>query len=518
MAGLDVHSPSVAPLIKLDMLWYQSCLKVADNLVAKGVSANGKTHTRMTFQDKDGFEIHGCVVEFPMKMFGLDPGQTTQFGVGSDGRPDDMFSAKPAGNKMIKKFTVGSVDTDGEFVPLYDLRDFTPLKVSAMVDILTTLPVSDSIDAYVNHFFGGDDILTTSKFGDRIQTGAGNDTVIAKGGDDFVYKGDSGDLVYDGGKGKDFLEFSSDGGATNTAYVQKMVVNLIKGTGKNPFGGDLTLNSVEIIRDTAAGDKIIGSKKAESVFSDFAGDDVFRMKGGKDLVSINGTTFGAKNDMVIQGGKGIDTLQLALPGVDIKLDFSKQGANLGILENSIVKGFEIIKASLTATGKTFTFIGSDEAEEMIFTGFAFGSAHPAGILKMGKGGDTARGGSGDDLLKGGLGNDRLDGADGADTIKGGIGHDWLTGGAGNDTLTGGKGADHFVFSTAFGARFDTDRITDFDRTKDRLDFSDHDGVNKLADLNRKQMGADVHLTDDAGNKVILENTLRSDLSGDVFDF
>lgn len=63
-----------------------------------------------------------------------------------------------------------------------------------------------------------------------------------------------------------------------------------------------------------------------------------------------------------------------------------------------------------------------------------------------------------DTLHGEGGNDKLNGGKGADTIYGD---------EGNDRLTGGMGADTFVFEAGDGK----DRITDFGRGADKIDFS-----------------------------------------------
>ncbi|MCV2890995.1 calcium-binding protein [Ruegeria aquimaris] len=99
--------------------------------------------------------------------------------------------------------------------------------------------------------------------------------------------------------------------------------------------------------------------------------------------------------------------------------------------------------------------------------------------------DTFRGGAGNDRLGGAGGNDNLIGDAGNDTLEGGDGDDMLRGGAGDDLMTGGDGADEYVIEPGGGA----DRITDFDRSQDRLSF---DGVDTGA-----ATGANVD-----GNRVI----------------
>lgn len=74
---------------------------------------------------------------------------------------------------------------------------------------------------------------------------------------------------------------------------------------------------------------------------------------------------------------------------------------------------------------------------------------------------------GPDVLAGSTGDDVLLASDGDDSVTGASGDDTLRDGAGADTLTGGSGAD--CFQIVLDGQ--TDRITDFDRTEDWLDFS-----------------------------------------------
>ena len=78
------------------------------------------------------------------------------------------------------------------------------------------------------------------------------------------------------------------------------------------------------------------------------------------------------------------------------------------------------------------------------------------------------------------GNGELVGDASANWLTGGSGSDVLNGGGGADWLTGGSGKDRFVFDSAGNAN--GDKITDFARTQDKLDFSGIDAnVNAAGD-------------------------------------
>lgn len=110
-----------------------------------------------------------------------------------------------------------------------------------------------------------------------------------------------------------------------------------------------------------------------------------------------------------------------------------------------------------------------------------GKGNALGNLIVGSGGvdtlygmdgnDTLEGRSGDDFIRGGNGNDILRGDDGNDRLFGDAGNDVLFGGKGNDVMTGGTGNDIFAFSTGDFAAGNLDKITDFIRGQDKLDFN-----------------------------------------------
>lgn len=87
------------------------------------------------------------------------------------------------------------------------------------------------------------------------------------------------------------------------------------------------------------------------------------------------------------------------------------------------------------------------------------------------GNDTLKGNGGDDFIRGHNGNDILRGDDGNDRLFGDAGNDVLFGGKGNDVMTGGTGNDVFAFATGDFGVGNMDKITDFVRGQDKLDFN-----------------------------------------------
>ncbi|MFC7516801.1 DUF4214 domain-containing protein [Herbaspirillum sp. GCM10030257] len=71
-------------------------------------------------------------------------------------------------------------------------------------------------------------------------------------------------------------------------------------------------------------------------------------------------------------------------------------------------------------------------------------------------------------INGNDGNDVITGGSEIDTIGGGTGNDTIIGGNGADVLTGGAGADVFAYTGNEIASTGMDRITDFDKTADKV--------------------------------------------------
>ncbi|WP_390911330.1 hypothetical protein [Pseudosulfitobacter sp. SM2401] len=107
--------------------------------------------------------------------------------------------------------------------------------------------------------------------------------------------------------------------------------------------------------------------------------------------------------------------------------------------------------------------------------------------------------------------DVADLGDGADHLSGKGGNDTIDGGAGRYNMTGGTGADTFVFANGMGK----DVIPDFEDGVDTLDFSAY-GFTDISDLSLETEGANVLITADAGDTVLLQNVDISELDNSDF--
>lgn len=281
-----------------------------------------------------------------------------------------------------------------------------------------------------------------------LEVGAGGKATVKSGkGMDKLFVWHEKDVVFDGGKDVDTIQFTSNlGDPYPTAFKQQLVIDLGKGTGKNPYGGKLKLKNVENVVGTSQADKIIGNNKANIIGDGVydVGADVIKAKGGKDIVKI--AVFSA-GGVRADGGKGKDELQfnVSQPTAEAAttvLDIANPGNNTGSLKGSVFKGFEIFTAgSFTGAHHTLDFRGGNAGETVV-------------------------------------------GTMGADTLNGGGGDDTLDGKGGNDTLIGGPGKDTFLFASLPGPG-NIDTIMDFAPGSDKIgiaafNFEAVGGPGKLA--------------------------------------
>lgn len=220
--------------------------------------------------------------------------------------------------------------------------------------VLTGVTVFDGDIAAINAG-DGDDIFKTTKFGDILFGGNGNDRLESISGDDTV----------SGGQGDDYI----DGGAGS---------DTINGNNNN--------------------DTIIGGQGIDFLFGD-AGDDVFVMLTGHGADAVD-------------GGTGIDTIRAGANGTQIQLgtftgiEMISGGGfnNVTIVGTADVDVFDFTNIQLTgiksinAGASGDTIIGSKGNDVIVGVG-------GDDTLSGGDGADTITGGTGLDILTGGAGND-----------------------------------------------------------------------------------------------------------------
>jgi Ca2+-binding RTX toxin-like protein len=416
--------------------------------------------TLLQYENSSGI-LQGFAIQLAGNPFDLKPDKHVKVDIGGSSK---LFDS----DDLLRGFVVGEV-VGNKFVGHFSATHMTPFTAGDFASILTTLPVDEAYHRFVGLLDDNTDV-TGTKFTDRIEVGAGNDTVNALGGDDFVNKWDSGNLNYKGGTGFDTLDFSAaDGAYFPYPKTQTLVLDLKTGEGLNPYGGKLKVDSIEKVIGTDEADRIYGSDGADWIETQDYGADLVKARGGNDTVVLWPFANGARLD----GGAGKDTLTTAFEFDQNTLDLTDPSKNTGKFENGVIKNFEVFNFSSTSFDSLtlLTFKGTAKSETVTMSGSR------TVILDLGNGDNRAQGGGGDDTITAGSGKDRLNG------------------GAGDDFLTGGGASDLFVFSLGFGH----DVIRDFDtsgKDHDRIDLSAIADIKNWTDLKAH------HLTSIDGNATI----------------
>jgi len=235
-----------------------------------------------------------------------------------------------------------------------------------------------------------DVILFTSQTqlqpGDRLDGGAGTDTLRLGGSIDFTTAGTSG--VNTGLRNLEIIRFN---GAFTATFRS------------DQFGAGL-LSDTLTLRGTTGTQTIVINMVPAATTLNMIGWQFNTWTGGTDIISVNGSTdddtiFVSSQHTRFDGGAGSDTI-----------DYSNWSGTF----------------TLTLNGSTWVNAtwGSGVYDTLRNVENVVGSL----------GDDTITGDGLDNRLSGAAGNDVLDGAGGNDTLDGGAGADTMTGGMGSDTF------------------------------------------------------------------------------------
>ena len=328
----------------------------------------------------------------------------------------------------------------------------------------------------------GNDILTASPAGSRLQGGAGDDVLIDGAGSDLL----------DGGAGADVFIFSPDG-ARDTITGFDITQDLIDLSGYGPLYDISALQ----VRSQSTGARIsFGSEDLVIQTADRAELSVLDVRAAILFDAVHvviperiASSGGAENDEFIagagpdtvDGGAGFDVLSFALLEVPVTVDLSDNSANAQGAAGYVIFNIE----GVTGTSGADTLIGNGSGNSLAGGGGDDVIRGAGGVdwITPGAGSDTVDGGTGSDmvsfadLLQGvsvdlgsgiavsGRDTDRLSNVENitgtiyGDFITGnsqdnrirGLGdYDWITGSDGNDTLDGGTGRDMVSYVFASG--------------------------------------------------------------------
>lgn len=265
----------------------------------------------------------------------------------------------------------------------------------------------------------GEDYLFGGKGNDRVVGNKGNDQMFGEDGDDrLVWNNGDGSDMMDGGSGDDQVQVNFNTDLVNDDLQNKDVAEF------SVTDEGVQFARIEVNDQTEFGLFQLDIRNTETLETNFGGGD--------DTAVITETVLD-EIKLDLDGGKGVDTLDLSKAAAGIKVDLNK-----GKLGSSKAINFENV------VGTEFhDKINGDRGDNVI----------------SGLGGvDTIKGRGGDDILVGNKGNDFVFGGNGDDMLV------WNNG-DGSDLMDGGKGYDKVQVN------FDTDLVNDDLQNKDVAEFS-----------------------------------------------
>jgi Ca2+-binding RTX toxin-like protein len=342
------------------------------------------------------------------------------------------------------------------------------------------------------------DTLQGNNFVNRIDGGAGNDTVSyssaaggvkvdlstgsttgnGAGGSDVLVSieniigsnlndaitGTNGDNVMDGAGGADTVVY--------TKAASAVTIDLLDGYATGGGGND-GLISIENAIGSNFGDKLIGGAgnnilnggagidmasyefAASAVAVDMVNGTVSGGAGRDTLISIEGIKGSDFNDLIrsnvmpnfIDGGAGVDTVDYSAATASVVANLS-MGKSFGASGNDTLIGIENVNMTNfndevvgdAASNRIFGRAGNDVLDGDLGDDFVYGEDGDDELYGW-VGNDTLLGGAGLDKIYGEDGNDVVSGGDANDSISGGLGDDRLYGDNGDDTILGGDGID-----------------------------------------------------------------------------
>jgi Ca2+-binding RTX toxin-like protein len=299
-----------------------------------------------------------------------------------------------------------------------------------------------------------DNTITGGVGNDHLDGNVGNDILTGGLGDDTLIGGAGADNL-DGGAGIDTASYE-----TSTTRV---VANLSTHVGTE---GDATGDQFANIENLkgGSGNDLLEGDRGNNILDGGDGDDVLSGDNGDDIL------IGGKGADTLEGGTGHTTASYITAESGVVANVGDSSGNTGDAKGDIYHHLQNL------TGSNFN--------------------------------DALTGDIDDTVLIGNAGDDRLDGG----LSSAGTSFD-LTG---NDTLTGGAGNDTFVFRSGFG-KANHDTFTDFKQAGDLDVIELHDGFTaEQALANAVQSGADVTITFDANDSIVLKNFALANLHASDF--
>lgn len=420
-------------------------------------------------------------------------------------------------------------------------------------------------------------IATSSRDGDIVNGGDGNDLLIGNTRDDTLNGGKGNDTLV-GGDWSDIFEVNKNPGDKDT-IVDLKINNMVDSIALKGFadsnlanypatqvdndvaidlgdGQTLTLKNFKVedvpyiasyssriyasqtTTNGTDGDDLIsrfdlGSFRGLAVLNGGKGNDVLKGSsfdsdyfvidknpGDRDFVRSIDTSGG---DKVILRGFSNDILDKIkfLPSSD------QYTLIMDLGDGQILRTYGVTQSQFRQYFDAEKSINPTEGNDNLSAGYlglavdgGLGDDNIAGnswgnTLNGGDGNDKITAGSGNDLINGGSGNDKITTGAGNDTVDAGLGDDEIniTDG-GNKTITGGEGSDLYKISSFTGDITINDfAISDLN---EKIDLKGVPTIFSFSDLVLSQVGSDAVIQLSASQKIILKNIDKNLFTADKF--
>jgi Ca2+-binding RTX toxin-like protein len=295
--------------------------------------------------------------------------------------------------------------------------------------------------------------VVTGSGADTLVLGADNDTIFAGEGADTM-TGGSGNDTLDGWLGTDTASFSGNRNDYNITILDNGSVQVLDAEMGQNDGQDDGTDTLLNIENFKFAD---GTRSLSNLFSLGGTNNGVLIIGtaGADVISPTRTVAGQVKATIYQdfiyGVEGNDNLN---GGLGADLMYGGVGNDIFAVDNLGDRTTELQNEGLDRVNATVSWTLLENTENLVLQG-------TAAINGTGNASNNA--------LTGNAASNDLIGLAGLDTLKGAAGIDRLIGGEGKDTLTGGADQDTFVFGKAITAN--ADRVTDFARNIDILEFT-----------------------------------------------
>jgi Ca2+-binding RTX toxin-like protein len=451
----------------------------------------------------------------------FDPLDTLQFGGGITAQ-NVTVAQGDFGRDLILTITGTSdrVVLDNRITQVYGGADQVRFADGTVWSYATVMQMSLTPTAANDSFYGDGGANT-------LAGGLGNDYLEGRDGDDtYLFNlGDGQDFIWDGGSGLDTLQLGSGiatqdvtvrqadfgrdlvvtiNGTTDRIVLDSRITSTAGGADQVRFADGTVWDFATLLQlslvPTAANEEFYGDA-GNNTLAGGPGNDYMEGRNGDDTYLFN---LGDGQDGIWDGGSGFDTLQFGtgIAPQDIVVTQANFGTDL-ILTVSGTSDFVLLDNRITQSAG-----GADQARFADGTTWSYATLLQKSLTPT-AGNDTFYGDGDSNIIDTGLGNDGIDARGGNDTLIGGGGNDGMTGGAGNDT---------FVFHAGFGQ----DTIADFaagSGVGDVIEFHDAIFADFAAVLAAsQQVGANVRITVDASNSIVLNNVSLANLHQNDFLF